>query len=168
MWEKIRTLLDRFPAQKTVAVEMLKRGFSVSDKGGIYCGGVEVSPSKFARAIGVDRRAITAAEKTITGNPELKKLFLKFKPTLDLSEVAIENGLGVVELKGTEATKTPGVLLKITKEISDLNISIRQVIADDTGIVSDPRITIITDQKLPGELLTKLKEIPGIAEVVIK
>jgi len=168
MWEKIKTLLDRFPAQKTVAVEMIRRGFSVSEKGGIYCDQVEVSPSKFARAIGVDRRAITAAEKTILGNPELKRIFLKFKPTLDLSDVAIENGLGVVELKGTEASKTSGVLLKITKEIADLNISIRQVIADDTGIVTDPRITIITDQKLPGELLTKLKEIPGISEVVIK
>lgn len=168
MWEKIKTLLDRFPAQRTVAVEMLKRGFSVSEKGGIYCGGVEVSPSKFARAIGVDRRAITAAEKTILGNPELKKIFLKFKPTLDLSEVAIENGLGVVELKGTEASKAPGVLLRITKEIADLNISIRQVIADDTGIFSEPKIVIITDQKLPGDLLTKLKSVPGISEVVIK
>ncbi|MFH0961797.1 MAG: ACT domain-containing protein [archaeon] len=168
MWEKIKLLLDRYPAQKTVALEMLKRGFSVGEKGGIFCNGVEISDSKFSRSIGVDRRAVTAAEKTILGNPELKRIFSKFKATLDLSDVAIENNLGVIELKGTDSAKNPGVLARITKEISDSGVSIRQIIADDTGIVSDPKIVVVTDQKLAGDLLTKLKAIPGISEVVIK
>lgn len=168
MWEKVKMLLDRYPAQKTVALEMLKRGFSVGEKGGIFCNGVEISDSKFARSIGVDRRAVTAAEKTILSNPELKKIFLKFRATLDLSEVAIENGLGVIELRGTDASRAPGVLSAITREISETGVAIRQIIADDTGIVSDPRITVITDQKLSGDILTKLKTVPGISEVVIK
>lgn len=168
MWERIRSMLDRYPAQKTVALEMLKRGFSIDPKGEILCNGVEISPSKFARTIGVDRRAITAASKTILSNPELLKVFSKFRATVDLSEVAIESGLGVVELRGTDAAKAPGVLTRIAREISDLGFSVRQIIADDTGIVSDPRIVIVTDHKLPGDLLTKLKGIPGISEVVIK
>jgi len=168
MWEKIKLLLDRYPAQKTVALEMLKRGFSIGENGGIYCNGVEISDSKFARTIGVDRRAVTAAEKTILSNAELKKIFSKFKATLDLSDVAIENNLGVVELRGTNSAKVPGILFRITKEISESGISIRQIIADDTGIVSDPKIVVITDQRISGEVLTRLKNIQGISEVVIK
>jgi hypothetical protein len=168
MWEKIKSQLDSFPAQKAVALAMIRHGFSVGDNGRIYAGQVEISPSKFARAIGVDRRAITAASATILGNPELKRVFLKLKPTLDLSEVAIENQLGVIELRGTAEAKAPGVLSAITNEIATRGISIRQIIADDTGLVSDPRIVIITDQKLPGDLLNSLRHVTGISEVVIK
>ncbi len=168
MWEKIKSQLDNFPAQKAVAIAAIRNGFSVRDNGRIYCADVEISPSKFARAIGVDRRAITAAAKTILSNPDLKRVFRKLKPTLDLSEVAVENGLGVIEMRGSDEAKAPGVLFSITKEILNAGVSIRQIMADDTGLVSDPKIVIITDQKLPGDLLLTLRHIHGISEVVIK
>jgi len=50
---------------------LLSYGLCIKD-GKIYCGNIELSFSKIARAIGVDRRVVMNTVETIEKNKELK------------------------------------------------------------------------------------------------
>ena len=52
--------------------------------------------------------------------------------------------------------------------ISDvLGISIRQILAEDAEIYPDPKLIIITEKPIPGELIPILLKIPSVSQVTI-
>ena len=166
MWEKIKQHFIDFPAQQQVALTMLKQGLRVSDDGNIFCGNIEISSAKFARAIGVDRRAINSTAKTIVKVPELHGIFSRLKPTADLSDVAKNFSFGVIEIKAE--ARTIGIMAKITSMIANAGISVRQIIADDPYMVPEPKAIIITETQLPGDLVNEFLRIEGVKEVTVK
>lgn len=166
MWEKIKGHFKGFPAQEKVALTMILQGLRVDADGTVYSGNIGVSSAKFARAIGVDRRAITATAKTLTENEVLFNIFSKLKPACDLSDVGKALGLGVIELKAD--ARASGILAQVAEIIAAQDVSIRQIIADDPYLVPDPKAVIITSDPLPGDLVNRLLAVPGILEVTIK
>jgi len=75
-------------------------------------------------------------------------------------------GLGVIQIVPESASK-PGIISAIASIIARENISIRQVIVDDPELVSEPKALIVTDSKIPPNLLPEMRNVPGVMAVVI-
>lgn len=167
MWEKIKAKFKEFPAQRLVALTMIRQGLHIDEKtGSIMCGQIEMSPSKFGRGIGVDRRAVTATIDTISKDEELKSVFSHLRPSSDISQVAKKLGYGIVEFRAE--AKRVGLLAKITAMIAEKDICIRQIISDDPELFPDPKATIITEEPVPGQMINDFIRIEGIKEVHVK
>ena len=73
MWRKIAKYFDKYPKRKKLAQKLIEYGLRLKD-GKIYCGLIELSDSKIARAFNIDRRIINSTIKTITDKKDLKRI----------------------------------------------------------------------------------------------
>jgi hypothetical protein len=51
--------------------------------------------------------------------------------------------------------------------VASYGLSIRQAVSDDPYFVEDPKLTIITEGKIPGDLVRLLMEIEGVKRVTV-
>lgn len=166
MWAEVQQHLKHTPARLQVAKSMLELGLCVKEDGKIYCGPVEIAPVKMARALGIDRRVIVDTVKDILSKPKLKEVFTRIKPAGPfLKDVAKRLGFGVVVI--TADPKTVGVVAGASALIAGEGISIRQIVADDPDLYPEPRLTIITEREIPGELIQKILKMPGVKSVSV-
>ncbi|MBI5223752.1 regulator [Candidatus Micrarchaeota archaeon] len=156
----------RFPMRKKVVELMLKRGFRVDKKANIYCGEVEISPVKIARALNLDRRVVIETAQLISDVPELLNIFEGLYPTAFIRGAAKNLGFEVIELESEP--HAVGVVSEITTIIAQEGISIRQVVSDDPDIYPNPRLTIVIEKKLPGSVLAKLRDSKLITKLIIE
>jgi hypothetical protein len=166
MWKKILTKYFRkYPAQQKIAQLLISYGLSVKN-GRIYCGDIELSFSKIARAAGVDRRAVMKTVETIEREKELRKIFSLLQPTCNFKELAPEMKWGVVEIIPVDASM-PGILAGVAKILADEKISIRQANVDDYMITEEPKLFIVTEKALPTHLIKKLGKAKGVKGVTV-
>jgi predicted regulator of amino acid metabolism with ACT domain len=149
-----------------VARKIIELGLRVGENGKIYCGDVEINDVALARGANVDRRSIRATVDVIMDDPELAAIFGNIFPAgALLKNVASDLGFGVVEIEAQAGT--PGILATATHLISEQNISIRQAHAGDPELEEHPKLTIITEKPVKGEMFNKFLKIPGIKKVSI-
>jgi len=165
MWRKFAKYFNHYPKRKKLAQKLLEYGLKVSNNK-IYCGEIELSDSKIARAFDVDRRIITSTIKTISEQKDLQKVFSRLKPTCHLKDVATETNWGVIEII-PEDPSTPGILADVANVVADAKISIRQAIVDDFELSEEPKLFIITEKHVPGILIPKIRKIKGVKAVII-
>jgi predicted regulator of amino acid metabolism with ACT domain len=165
MWKLIEQHFKPYPTQEKIAQKMLSYGLKIKNKT-IYCGDIALSASKIAKALGVDRRAVTATIQTITSNPDLLTIFSNLLPTCHLKEVAPHMHWGVIEIIPTDPS-TPGILAEVATIIAEHNISIRQAIGDDFEFTEEPRLFIITEKQIPGTVIPKIRQAKGVKAVLI-
>lgn len=165
MWRKIAKYFNQYPKRKKLAQKILEYGLKVSDNK-IYCGEIEISDSKIARAFEVDRRIIKSTIETIMEQEDLQKVFSRLKPTCHLKDVATEMKWGVIEII-PEDPSMPGILANVAKVVADEKISIRQAIVDDFELSEEPRLFIVTENPVTGSLIPKIRQINGVKAVVI-
>ena len=150
LWNLVKERLKGH-AKLKVAKALVELGFSVRN-GRIYCGPVEIPSSRLARAIGVDRRIVAEAINTIEKDPRLREIFEGIEPAgPSFKRIAKRLGFGVVEIEADP--KKPGIIAGVTSIIAEREISIRQVIADDPELYPNPKLTVITEKEVPGELI---------------
>jgi uncharacterized protein len=118
------------------------------------------------RAAGVDRRIVSATVRTIEANPELKKVFTHFQPTLHLKDVAPNLGWGVIEIIPDNASR-PGILAGVSSLIAREGISIRQAVVDDPDFSDAPRLFIVTERPVPASLIPELQRVMGVRSVTL-
>ena len=166
MWEKINEKFKKYPARMRVAEKMIELGLSLSEDGKIYCGNLKISDKALATAADVDRRAIKSTIEVIKEDPELYNLFSNIIPagTL-LKNIAKSLDLGVIEIE--VGHESEGVLASTTNLISKNGISIRQAYAEDTELQESPILTVITEEPVPGDLISEFLKIKGITRVSI-
>ena len=166
MWDRVKHKFDKFPARMGVARKIVELGFRVGENGKIYCGDVEISDVALARGAGVDRRSIRATVEVIMDDAELAAIFSNIFPAgALLKNVAGDLGFGVVEVEAHAGA--PGILAKATQLISKENISIRQAHAGDPELEENPKLTIITEKPVQGDMIQKFLDIPGVKRVSI-
>jgi len=166
MWDRVKHKFEKFPARMSVARKIVELGLCVGEKEKIYCGDVEISDMALARAAGVDRRTIKATIDVILADNQLKAIFSNIYPAgALLKNVAPNLGLGVVEIEAQAGN--PGILARATELISEERISIRQAHAGDPELEENPRLTIITEKPVKGELYNKFLKIEGVNKVSI-
>jgi len=164
MWEEVMEKFEGSPSQKKVIGLLLERGFQVSPEGKVASGGIEIPHTQIANEIGVDRRVVDMTVKRILTKPELKEIFENMRSIAFLAAVAPLLGLSVVIIHPTDA-KAKGILGEVATVMARRGLSIRQAVSDDPYLVDDPKLTIITDKNMPGELIEeigRLKSVKGV------
>lgn len=166
MWKKITQFCENSPSKLKVARILVEVGLRIGEGGKIYCGDIEIPATKIAAAVNVDRRVVKEVAEAILKDDELKKLFINLKPAGPLlRDVAPYLGYGVVEIRAKPAAV--GIIAAASALIAEEGISIRQILAEDAEIYPDPKLVIITEKPVPGELLPKLLKIPTVTSVTI-
>jgi predicted regulator of amino acid metabolism with ACT domain len=163
--QKIDDYFNGNYVQKKIAYLLLKYGLKINNNK-IYCGPIEQSNSKLARAISIDYRIVTDTIKKINKDPILKKFFSSIEPTPNLKNAGPLFGWGVLEII-PENSHLPGIFAGVANIIADEKISIRQAIGEDYELTEDPRFIIVTEAPIPSKLLTKIKQVPGLKAITI-
>lgn len=164
MWEKVEKKFAGYPSQMKVVRKFLEYGIRV-EKGRMWCGNIEMSLSKVARAVGVDRKVVINAINIISKDKLLADVFLRLKPVCHVGEAAKVFGYGVIEVHADPMAT--GVVSVVSSIISKAGIVIRYIIGDDPDISVDPKITIVTNTKLPGKVIEKLSKFKIVKKVII-
>jgi len=166
MWSKVMEYLRGHPERLSVARILVENGLNIKDRK-IYCNDIEIPPVRIGRAARVDRRTVAETVRMIEENPELRVIFRNIRSAgHSLREIARYLNLGVVEITPVNA-KTPGILAKSASLIAERNISIRQAIVDDPELSPEPKLTLIAETKIPGELIPEFLKIKGVAKVSV-
>lgn len=166
MWSAIAKRLEKYPQGLKVARVLVENGLCVKD-GRIFCNNIEVSPTSVARVAKVDRRTVSNTIKTIQRDDELRIIFEGIRNAgHSLKEVAKHLNMGVVEITPVDA-RTPGILANSAALLASRNISIRQAIVDDPELSPEPKLTLLAEKRIPGDLLQEFLKIRGVAKVTI-
>lgn len=166
MWNRIKTQLKEYPERLKVARVLIENGLSAYDKK-IYLNQIEIPPVRIAKVAGVDRRTVIETLTIIREKPELRLIFEEIRPAgHSLREIAKHLNLGVLEITPTNA-KARGILANSAMALNKAGLSIRQAIVDDPELSPDPKLTLIVEKKIPGELISELLKISGVAKVSI-
>lgn len=166
MWNNIKKHLEAYPERLKVARVLVENGLSVKD-GKIYLNEIEIPPIRIARVAGVDRRTVNETLNTIRSHRELRMIFEGLRSAgHSLKEIARYLELGVVEITPVDA-RIPGILANSAMIIAKKGLSIRQAIVDDPELSPEPKLTLIVERKIPGELVPEFLKISGVAKVSI-
>lgn len=166
MWSNIKKHFKDYPERLKVARVLVENGLSVKNQK-INLNEIEIPPVRIARVAGVDRRTVNETITTIKDNRELRLIFEEIRPAgHSLKEIAKHLNLGVVEITPEDA-KTPGILANSAMLLSKNRLSIRQAIVDDPELSPEPKLTLIVEKKIPGELISELLTIKGVAKVSV-
>ena len=166
MWREILAKFKRYPAQEKVVRLILERGFQVSERGRVVSGGIEIPHAQIAKELDVDRRVVDTTAVAIVEDGDLWKIFKNVRSMTFLADVAPVVGLGVIEITPVDAAQT-GLLGDVASAVARYGLSIRQAVSDDPYFVEQPKLTIITEAKIPGELVRLLMDINGVRRVTV-
>jgi len=166
MWQEILNKFKRYPAQEKVIRLILQRGFQINDNARVVSGEIEIPHAQIAKELNVDRRVVDTTAQAIREDEALRRVFKNVRSMTFLGEVAPILGLGVIEITPTNAAKT-GILGDVASAVAKNGLSIRQAVSDDPYFVESPKLTIITEGKIPGDLVRLLMEIEGVRRVTV-
>lgn len=166
MWNRVQKAFEDHPAQMSVARIMFRYGLRVRKDGEVACGDIRIPAVQIAREAKVDRRVVDAATQRILKDKKLREVFESLEPIAYLKGVAQQLGMGVIEILPEDAAR-PGILKEVTGVISKFGVSIRQAVADDPDFVPQPKLTIITDEPVRGEVIEALRKCPSVRSVIV-
>lgn len=166
MWSNIKKHFEDYPERLKVARVLVENGLSVRN-GKIFLNDIEIPSIRIARIADVDRRTVTETIATIQRTQELRLIFESLRSAgHSLKEVARHLNFGVVEITPNDA-RIPGILAKAAALLANNGLSIRQAIVDDPELSPEPKLTLIVERKIPGELIPEFLKIKGVAKVSI-
>jgi len=164
MWTKIASAMADHPERMKVVRILLENGLAVR-KSRIYLNNIEVPMMKVARVAEIDRRTVGETVRMIEATPELRGIFAKLASAgLSLKGVASDLGLGAIESVVDNPSRA-GIIAGASRLLSEAGISIRQALVDDPELAPEPKLVLIVDRPLPGEMITKLRGVPGVVRV---
>jgi predicted regulator of amino acid metabolism with ACT domain len=110
---------------------------------------------------------VDATTDMILRDEVLKRVFQNIRSIASLRDVAPLLGLGVIIIT-PENAQNVGIIHDVTGVVERYHISIRQCVTDDPYFTDDPKMTLITNDPIPGELVSDLKKIPYVRSVTIQ
>ena len=164
MFDEIMGKFEGSPSQQAVIRLLLERGFSVNDDGRVVSGGIEIPNTGIAREIDVDRRVVDSTTDAILDDPELRRIFQNISQIPSLMDLAPVLDLSVLTVDVYD-TEQPGIVAEITGMIADHGISMRQTVSEDPEFAVDPKLYIITEEPLPGDLLNAIRELDYVRQL---
>lgn len=166
MWNTIKKRFEGYPERLKVVKVLVENGLSAKACR-IFLNEIEIPPIRVARVAGVDRRTVTETLNMIDADRELGLIFGEIRSAgHSLKEIAKHINLGVVEITPVDA-RTHGILANSAMILTKNGLSIRQAIVDDPELSPEPKLSLIVDKKIPGELIPELLKITGIAKISV-
>ncbi|WP_222915622.1 amino acid-binding protein [Natrinema sp. SYSU A 869] len=167
MFDEIMEKFEGSPSQQAVIRLLLERGFSVNDDGRVVSGGIEIPNTGIAREIGVDRRVVDSTTDVILEDPELRRIFQNISQVPSLMDLAPVLDLTVLSVEVTNAEQE-GIVSEVTGTLAANGISIRQTISEDPEFTDEPRLYLITDEELSGEVITAIRDLSFVRKIEIQ
>ncbi len=164
MFEEIMEKFSDSPSQQRVIRLLLERGFSVNDDGRVVSGGIEIPNTGIAREVGVDRRVVDATTDAILADDQLRPIFQNISAVPSLMDLAPVLDLTVCTVAVREADES-GIVASVTGLLADHDISIRQVMTEDPEFTDEPKLYLVTDDPLSGELINEIRELPFVQRI---
>ena len=164
MFDEIMEKFSDSPSQQRVIRLLLERGFSVNDEGRVVSGGIEIPNTGIAREVNVDRRVVDATTDAILSDDELRPIFQNISAIPSLMDLAPVLDLTVLTITVSDAEQS-GIVATVTGAIADRGISIRQTISEDPEFTDEPQLYIITDQTIPGDLITEIRQLEFVRRI---
>jgi predicted regulator of amino acid metabolism with ACT domain len=166
MFDEIMEKFEGSPSQQAVIRLLLERGFSVNDEGRVVSGGIEIPNTGIAREIDVDRRVVDSTTTAILEDGELRRIFQNISSIPSLMDLAPVLDLSVLTIEPNDADQ-PGIVAAVTSLLADRDISIRQTISEDPEFTDEPKLYVITDESIPGNLLNEISELEFVRRISI-
>ncbi|WP_254536437.1 amino acid-binding protein [Halomarina litorea] len=167
MFDEIMEKFENSPSQQAVIRLLLERGFSVNDEGRVVSGGIEIPNTGIAREIDVDRRVVDATTDAILADEELRRIFQNISAIPSLRDLAPVLDLTVLTVYVSDA-EASGIVATVTGLIADHGISIRQTVSEDPEFTDQPRLSIITDEPLPGDLINEIRGLEFVRKIELE
>ncbi|MFP8956544.1 amino acid-binding protein [Natrialbaceae archaeon A-CW3] len=167
MFDEIMEKFEGSPSQQAVIRLLLERGFSVNDDGRVVSGGIEIPNTGIAREIDVDRRVVDSTTDVILEDPELRRIFQNISQVPSLMDLAPVLDLTVLSVEVNDAEQQ-GIVAAVTGVLADHNISIRQTISEDPEFTDEPRLHLVTDQDLPGDVITDIRALSFVRRLELQ
>jgi predicted regulator of amino acid metabolism with ACT domain len=166
MWSNVKNRLEGHPEKLKVVRVLIENGLSARN-GKIFLNNIEIPPIRIARAAAVDRRTVKETLNAIQSDRELRLIFAEMRPAgHSLKEIAKHLNLGVIEITPVDARMT-GILANSAMILAKNGLSIRQAIVDDPELSPEPKLSLIVEKKIPGELIPELLNVKGVAKVSV-
>ena len=166
-FETIMQQFEGSPSQQAVIRLLLERGFSVNDEGRVVSGGIEIPNTQIARELDIDRRVVDSTTDAVLADDELREIFQNISSIPSLRDLAPVLDLHVLTLLPTDADQ-PGIVATVTTMLADRGISIRQTVSEDPEFTDEPKLFVLTDEPLPGDLINELMELPFVRKVELE
>ena len=167
MFDEIMEKFEGSPSQQRVIRLLLERGFSVNDEGRVVSGGIEIPNTGIAREIDVDRRVVDSTTDAILEDDQLRRIFQNISQVPSLMDLAPVLDLTVIAIEVTDAEQE-GIVADVTGRLAERGISIRQTISEDPEFTDDPRLYIVTDEQLPGDLINELNDLEFVRRLELQ
>ncbi len=166
MWSKISSKFSRQRVRVDIARKMIECGMSVGEDNKLYVGDVEVDYTAVANVVDVDRRVVKQTVEQIMEDEFLRSIFPNLKP-FGPSLVPVVSKLGYSAIVIEANPKSAGVMAAVTRILAENNIVIRQALAEDPDMVPDAKMTLVIEGNLPGEAISKIRNLDQIKSVKI-
>jgi len=164
MFDEIMEKFEGSPSQQAVIRLLLERGFSVNDDGRVVSGGIEIPNTGIAREIGVDRRVVDSTTGAILDDEELRRIFQNISQVPSLMDLAPVLDLTVLTIAVHDADDV-GIVAAVTGLLAEHDVSIRQTISEDPEFTDEPKLHVVTDHDLPGDLINDLRDLPFVRKL---
>ena len=165
IWEKLEKEFKGKGRQLEVVRLLLKYGLCVKDES-IYLDNIRIPYSSIANVLGIDRRVVVEAIKSINKNEYLRKFFRDLLPAGPfLRKVA--RLLGYTVLVVTPYRDEPGILANVSKILASANINIVQVIAEEPHLFQEQKLYIVVEGEVPGEIINKITKLSFLKNLTI-
>jgi len=167
MFEEIMQQFEDSPSQQRVIRLLLERGFSVNDDGRVVSGGIEIPNTGIAREAGVDRRVVDTTTDAILEDDQLRRIFQNISQIPSLMDLAPILDLTVLTIDVYD-TQQPGIVADIASLIADWGISMRQTVSEDPEFAVDPKLHIVVEEELPGDLLNAIRRLDYVRKIELQ
>jgi predicted regulator of amino acid metabolism with ACT domain len=167
MFDEIMAKFAGSPGQQAVIRLLLERGFSVSEAGRVVSGGIEIPNTQIASEVGVDRRVVDSTTDAVLADDELRQIFRNISAIPSLMSLAPVLDLTVLTVEVANAGRT-GIVAAITSTIADHGVSIRQTVSDDPEFTDEPRLYVVTDADLPGDLINEIRSFEFVRKIELR
>jgi predicted regulator of amino acid metabolism with ACT domain len=164
MFEEIMEKFSDSPSQQRVIRLLLERGFSVNDEGRVVSGGIEIPNTGIAREVEVDRRVVDATTDAILDDEELRPIFQNISAIPSLMDLAPVLDLTVCTVAVRDAEES-GIVAEVSGRIAEYDLTIRQIITEDPEFTDEPRLYLIVDDELPGDLINEIRDLPFVQRI---
>ena len=164
MFDELMETFEGSPSQQAVIRLLLERGFSVNDDGRVVSGGIEIPNTGIAREIGVDRRVVDSTTDAILDDEELRRIFQNISQVPSLMDLAPVLDLTVLSIAVHDADDV-GIVATVTGLLAEHDVSIRQTISEDPEFTDEPKLHIVTDHDLPGDLINDLRNLQFVRKL---
>lgn len=167
MFEEIMEKFSDSPSQQRVIRLLLERGFSVNDEGRVVSGGIEIPNTGIARELDVDRRVVDATTDAILADEQLRPIFQNISAVPSLMDLVPVLDFSVCTVAVRDANES-GIVAEVTGLIAEYDIPLRQVLSEDPEFTDEPVLYLITDEPLPGDLITELQAFSFVRRIELE